>query len=174
MAKLRVVLVEDLASDAELIAREVKRAGHDAEIRRVQQEADLLDALRTFAPDLVLSDHSLPQFSARDTLRVVARAAPGLPVIVVTGSLEEETAAEYIRAGATDYVVKERLHRLGPAIARALELKIARAEQARAEARFRALIGISRPTSTSSSRPSNWASTTPRCIGPIDRSRSRR
>ena len=140
MAKLRVVLVEDLASDAELIAREVKRAGHDAEIRRVQQEADLLDALRTFAPDLVLSDHSLPQFSARDTLRVVARAAPGLPVIVVTGSLEEETAAEYIRAGATDYVVKERLHRLGPAIARALELKIARAEQARAEARFRALI----------------------------------
>ncbi|MGH7591267.1 MAG: PAS domain S-box protein, partial [Gemmatimonadales bacterium] len=140
MAKLRVLLVEDLASDAELIARELKRGGYAAEILRVQDEAELIDGLKTFVPDLVLSDHSLPQFSARDALRVVARVAPGLPVIVVTGSLEEETAADYIRAGATDYVVKERLHRLGPAIDRALELKAARAEHARSEARFRALI----------------------------------
>ncbi|MGH7533775.1 MAG: PAS domain S-box protein, partial [Gemmatimonadales bacterium] len=140
MAKLRVLLVEDLTSDAELIARELKRAGYAAEILRVQHEAELVNGLKTFVPDLVLSDHSLPQFSARDALRVVARVAPGLPVIVVTGSLEEETAADYIRAGATDYVVKERLHRLGPAIDRALELKAARAEHARSEARFRALI----------------------------------
>ncbi|MGB7210997.1 MAG: response regulator [Gemmatimonadales bacterium] len=140
MAGIRVLLVEDLASDAELIARELKRAGYAAEILRVQHEAELVDALKTFAPDLVLSDHSLPQFSAHDAIRVVTRVASGLPVIVVTGSLEEETAADYIRAGATDYVVKERLHRLGPAIDRALELKAARAEHARSEARFRALI----------------------------------
>ncbi|HET7023620.1 MAG TPA: PAS domain S-box protein [Gemmatimonadales bacterium] len=140
MAKIRVLLVEDLASDAELIARELKRAGYAAEILRVQHEAELIDALKTFAPDLVLSDHSLPQFSAHDAIRVVTRVASGLPVIVVTGSLEEETAADYIRAGATDYVVKERLHRLGPAIDRALELKAVRAKHARSEARFRALI----------------------------------
>ena len=139
-AALRVVLVEDRLADAELISRELKRSGFQCEMIRVQDESALTDALGTFGPDIVLSDHSLPKFSARDTLRVVSRVAPGLPVIVVTGSLEEETAAEYIRNGAIDYIVKERLHRLTPAIARAMELTRAGNDQARAEARFRALI----------------------------------
>ncbi|HEU4763454.1 MAG TPA: response regulator [Gemmatimonadales bacterium] len=134
------MLVEDMASDAELIARALDRAGFAAEIRRVQTEPELTEALRTFAPALLLTDHSLPRFSAREALRVAARLAPGLPVIVVTGSLDEETAAEYIRAGATDYVVKERLFRLGPAVRRALELAAAHRREATAEARFRALI----------------------------------
>ncbi|MFI5235176.1 MAG: PAS domain S-box protein [Gemmatimonadales bacterium] len=140
MPGLRVILVEDRASDAELVARELRRAGIECEIYRVQTEPELTDALRTFGPDLVLSDHSLPAFSARDTLRIVQEMSPHLPVIIVTGSLDEETAAEYIRTGAADYIVKDRLHRLGPAITRAMELKAAREEQVLAEARFRALV----------------------------------
>lgn len=140
MSELRVILVEDRASDAELVARELRRARIESVIHRVQNEADLRSALREFSPELVLSDHSLPAFSAHDTLRIVQEAAPHLPVIIVTGSLDEETAADYIRTGASDYIVKDRLHRLGPAIVRAMELKGARQEQALAEARFRALV----------------------------------
>jgi PAS domain S-box-containing protein len=140
MPGMHVILVEDRASDAELVARELRRATIDSVIRRVQNEAELRDALLTFGAELVLSDHSLPAFSAHDTLRIVQETAPHLPVIIVTGSLDEETAAEYIRTGASDYVVKDRLHRLGPAIVRAMELKGAREEQALAEARFRALV----------------------------------
>src|SRR5437764_1336984 len=89
----------------------------------------------------------MPQLTARDTLRLVAQETPDTPVIIVTGSLDEEIAAEYMKAGATDYVVKHHLERLGPAVQRALDLKRARAEQAQAEEarrqgeeRFRALI----------------------------------
>src|SRR5207247_2523047 len=105
------------------------------------------EALQTSAPDIILTDHSLPTFGAADALRIALLAAPDTPVIVVTGSLDEETAAEYIKAGAADYVVKHHLERVGPAVLRALDLRRARAEQVRAEEarrqgeeRFRALI----------------------------------
>jgi len=143
----RILMVEDVASDAELIERELRRAGLRCATRRVDTEADVRDALRTFDPDIVLSDHSLPGFTARDTLRLVHQETPQTPVIIVTGSLDEEIAAEYIKAGATDYVVKDHLERLGPAVQRALDLRRARDEQAQAEEarrqgeeRFRALI----------------------------------
>src|SRR5256886_14590577 len=89
----------------------------------------------------------MPRLTARDTLRLVAQESPDTPVIIVTGSLDEEIAAEYMKAGATDYVVKHHLERIGPAVQRALDLKRAREEQAQAEEarrqgeeRFRALI----------------------------------
>src|SRR4029077_6802130 len=123
------------------------RAGIGCATRRVDTEAGVRDALRSFVPDLVLTDHSMPRLTARDTLQLVARETPDTPVIIVTGSLDEEIAAEYIKAGATDYVVKHHLERLGPAVQRALELRWAREEQAQAEEarregeeRFRALI----------------------------------
>ena len=144
---MQILIVEDVAEDAELMTRELRRAGLAFTSRRVQNEAALRDALQTFVPDIVLSDHSLPEFNALDTLRVVRIEAPNTPVIIVTGSLDEETAAEYIKAGATDYIVKHRLLRLGPAVRRALALRQAledatRAEAARArsEHRFRKLV----------------------------------
>ncbi|MGH7548774.1 MAG: PAS domain S-box protein [Gemmatimonadales bacterium] len=144
---VRILIVEDVVSDAELVERELRRAGISCVTRRVEAEATYCEALRTFAPDLILSDHSLPQFCASDALRIALQHSPDTPVIVVTGSLDEETAAEYIKAGATDYIVKHHLERLGPAALRALDLKRARAEQLRAEQarrqgeeRFRALI----------------------------------
>src|SRR5256886_9151586 len=142
-----ILIVEDAATDAELIEREIRRAGIGCATRRVDTETAVRDALRSFAPDLVLTDHSMPRLTARDTLRLVAQETPDTPVIIVTGSLDEEIAAEYIKAGATDYVVKHHLERLGPAVQRALDLKRAREEQAQAEEarrqgeeRFRALI----------------------------------
>jgi len=144
---VRVLMVEDVADDAALIERELRRAGITGAARRVDSERAYREALQTFAPDIILTDHSLPTFGAADALRIALLAAPDTPVIVVTGSLDEETAAEYIKAGAADYVVKHHLERVGPAVLRALDLRRARAEQARAEEarrqgeeRFRALI----------------------------------
>ncbi|HVH08708.1 MAG TPA: PAS domain S-box protein [Gemmatimonadales bacterium] len=143
----RILIVEDVPTDAALVEREIQRAGISCATRRVDAEGPLRDALRTFHPDLVLSDHSLPTLTASDTLRLVQEETPDTPVIVVTGSLDEEIAAEYMKAGATDYVVKDHLERLGPAVQRALDLRRARTEQAQAEEarrqseeRFRALI----------------------------------
>src|SRR6266702_530342 len=144
---VRVLMVEDVADDAALIERELRRAGITGAARRVDSERAYRDALQTFAPDIILTDHSLPAFGAADALRIALLAAPDTPVIVVTGSLDEETAAEYSKAGAADYVVKHHPERVGPAVLRALDLRRARAEQARAEEarrqgeeRFRALI----------------------------------
>src|SRR5881409_3210966 len=144
---VRVLMVEDVADDAALIERELRRAGITGAARRVNSERAYREALQTFTPDIILTDHSLPTFGAADALRIALLAAPDTPVIVVTGSLDEETAAEYIKAGAADYVVKHHLERVGPAVLRALDLRRARAEQARAEEarrqgeeRFRALI----------------------------------
>jgi PAS domain S-box-containing protein len=96
---------------------------------------------------VVLSDHPLPQFSADQVLRVIQRERPLIPVIIVTGSLDEETAADYIKAGAVDYVVKDRLYRLGPAVQRALALRQAQQDALdfqealrRSEQRFRKLV----------------------------------
>src|SRR6266480_2292259 len=144
---VRVLMVEDVADDAALIERELRRAGITGAARRVDSERGYREALQTFAPDIILTDHSLPTFGAADALRIALLETPETPVIVVTGSLDEETAAEYIKAGAADYVVKHHLERVGPAVLRALDLRRARAEQARAEEarrqgeeRFRALI----------------------------------
>ncbi len=146
-APARILLVEDVAEDAALIERELRRAGIVGATRRVESERAYHEALKSFDPDIVLSDHSLPTFGASDALRIALLEAPDTPVIIVTGSLDEETAAEYIKAGAADYVVKHHLERLGPAVLRALDLRRARTEQARAEEarrqgeeRFRALI----------------------------------
>ncbi len=146
-ASPRILIVEDVPSDAELVEHELRRAGVAGPTRRVDTAADFSRALREFIPDLILSDHSLPTFGASDALRIAERDAPGIPVIIVTGSLDEETAADYIKAGAADYIVKHHLERLGPAVLRALALKHAREDQARAqeqlrqsEERFRTLI----------------------------------
>ena len=146
-APIRVLLVEDVADDAALIERELRRAGIAGSVTRVESERAYREALQKFQPDIILTDHSLPRFGASDALRIALLETPDTPVLVVTGSLDEETAAEYIKAGAADYIVKHHLERLGPAVLRALDLRRARTDQARAEEarrqgeeRFRALI----------------------------------
>src|SRR5438552_16761115 len=89
---LRSLLVEDVAADAELLLRELRRAGVRCATQRVQSGADLRHALHHFAPDVVLADDALPQFSALDALHVVQRERPLPPRLIGTGSLDRATA----------------------------------------------------------------------------------
>jgi signal transduction histidine kinase len=130
---IRVLLVEDNELDARLILRELGRAGLAVRHRRVATPLDLREALRAEPWDLVLSDHALPGFSSTEALAILAeeRASDAggaggppeladLPFIIVSGTIGEETAVEAMRAGARDYILKDRLGRLAPAVEREL------------------------------------------------------
>src|SRR3989442_3170354 len=131
-ATVRILIVEDDPQDAALAEREVRRADIFCTFRRVETRDGMAEALREFVPDVILTDHSLPAFDARGALQLGQQLSPGTPVIVVTGRLADESAVEYLQAGAADYIVKDHLHRLGPAVLRALDTKHSREAQARA------------------------------------------
>ncbi len=135
--RLRILIVEDVPEDAELVQRELRSAGLVFETARVEEEAGLLAALDTFRPDIVLADYSLPRFDGLAAVRLVSARCPEVPVVVVTGSINEEIAADCLRAGAVDYVIKEHLARLAPAVRAALERAELRAEKKGVEARQR-------------------------------------
>ena len=132
MSAIRILQVEDDPNDAALAEREIRRAGIAATFLRVDTRAGMSAALREFTPDIILSDHSLPAFGAADALELAQKLAPGIPVIVVTGRLGDESAVQYLQAGAADYVVKDHLHRLSPAVLRALNIRQSHDAQARA------------------------------------------
>jgi diguanylate cyclase (GGDEF)-like protein len=128
---LRVVYVEDSRSDAELAARHLAKAGLKLDVVRVETERDFVAALQERAPDLILSDFSLPQFSGLMALDLAVVHAPETPFIYVSGTIGEERAIEALRRGATDYVLKGNLARLPSAVERALReaaLEAAKAE----------------------------------------------
>ncbi|MFI5040770.1 MAG: PAS domain S-box protein [Acidimicrobiales bacterium] len=125
---LRVLLVEDSPVDAELIEQELRRAGMNPDLRRVATERAFRSALADFEPYVVLADYRLPSFSGLDAIAIARLVRPKVPCILVSGAIGEELAVEALRAGATDYVVKQRLERLAPAVGRAV------AEAAAAEA----------------------------------------
>jgi PAS domain S-box-containing protein len=118
---IRILLAEDNPHDAVLIERELRKGGGQLTTRRVDSAAAFRAALHEFQPDVIVTDHSMPQFTARDALQIAREARPSTPVIVVTGSLDEETAAAYIKEGASDYILKTHLTRLPGALASALE-----------------------------------------------------
>ncbi len=89
---IRVLLVEDTESDAELTLRHLARAGLQCTSRRVETETDLHDAFRNFAPDIVLSDFSLPQLNGLTALKVTRETVPDVPFIYVSGTIGEERA----------------------------------------------------------------------------------
>jgi len=143
-APLRLLLLEDDAADAELTVSELHRSGFDVAWERVYTESDYRAALQQAAaghsPDLILADYHLPQFNALEALRLLLDSDLDLPFIIVTGALGEERAVECMRQGATDYLLKDRLGRLGSAVQRALDGKRLRdgkraAEQAGREQR---------------------------------------
>ncbi len=133
---IRLLHVEDLAGDAELIWRELSRAGLSFQPMRVEEEASFLDRLVTFKPEIVLSDYSLPRFDGMRALELARQYAPDVPVIIVTGSQNEETAVACMRAGAADYVIKEFLSRLPGAIKSALRHRELESLRREAEQRF--------------------------------------
>jgi two-component system cell cycle sensor histidine kinase/response regulator CckA len=119
-ARLRALILEDRPTDAELVVMELRRQGFDPDWTRVETEEEFLAALDEDY-DVVLSDFSLPGFDALQALAHVRRRALTIPVIVITGAVGEETAAQCIREGAADYLLKDRLARLGLAVSQALE-----------------------------------------------------
>ncbi len=129
---IRALLLEDFPSDAELITRELRKAAPDVAVLRATGREDFERRLGDFAPDVVISDHNLPQFSGRDALELVRRVSPGVPFILVTGTLNEEAAVAYMKAGAADYLLKDRIARLGPAVLAVLEQKRVGEEQEQA------------------------------------------
>jgi DNA-binding NarL/FixJ family response regulator len=120
---LRVLLLEDSAADAALIAAELERSGLKVVAERVDSREDFARALRTFEPHVVLADHSLARFNARAALKVLQAVRPAAPLIVVTGALDEQAAVAVLRGGAEDLVLKDNLHRLRPAIEHALSVR---------------------------------------------------
>ena len=134
---VRILVLEDDPEHARLTEWELHRAGLEFTARRVTTRPAFEQALREFHPDLIVADHNLPQFSGAAALELAREIAPGTPFILVTGSLDEETAVEYMKAGAADYILKDRLARLGPAVLGALRR---RQEITEREEYFRALI----------------------------------
>ena len=121
MAKqVQILIVEDNASDAELMKRELDKAGFDFAVQWAQGKETFLAALDIFTPDLILADHSLPGFDGLTAMASARQRWAYIPVIIVSGAIGEELAIETLKAGATDYVLKQRLGRLGPVVRRAI------------------------------------------------------
>ncbi len=129
---LNVLIVEDSDADAELMAYELTNAGFDLKCTRVQTEVDFLEALAK-KPDIILSDYSMPQFSGLRAAELARESSLGVPFILVSGTVGEEVAVEAMKRGATDYLLKDRLARLGQAVDRALLEARERAKLKRAE-----------------------------------------
>jgi PAS domain S-box-containing protein len=119
---LNLLLLEDSSNDAELMIESLLGAGFTLDLRHVDSKADYLRAL-DHPPDLILSDFALPQFTALDALRLLQERGLDIPFIVVSGLIGEEMAVACMRAGAIDYLLKDRLGRLGHAVSQALDRK---------------------------------------------------
>jgi signal transduction histidine kinase len=142
---LRLLVAEDLPPDAELIVAEVRRAGYEPTVTVVDTPGKFLAALDS-DPEIIICDYTMPTMTAPDALAILREKAPDLPLIVVSGSMDEATCVNSLRLGAVDYLLKDRLSRLGPAIEHALarrELdRTARAAQREREATMNILHGL--------------------------------
>ena len=120
MAKpINILLAEDSLMDAELVLAQLKRAGYEVTCRRVDTEADFLAELEAL-PDIVLSDYSMPQFSGLRAADLARQSGKDIPFILISGTVGEEAAVEAMKHGASDYLLKDRLARLGTAVTHAL------------------------------------------------------
>lgn len=138
--ELRILILEDNPDDAELIQDDLRAAGIIFKARKVETGRDFLDALAGFSPGLILSDYDLPGFNGTQALKMAKEICPDVPFILVTGAIGEERAIEILTSGATDYVLKNRMSRLAPAVLRALQEVRERKERERAELSFKTLV----------------------------------
>jgi PAS domain S-box-containing protein len=147
MNRLKILHLEDSSSDAELVQRLLKKNSFEFDRLVVDTREEFLSALGTFAPDIILSDHSLPSFNSHEALELVKGAKMNIPFILITANVSEEFAVDVIRQGADDYILKDRLQRLPTAIQNALDKHRFKKERQEFidnlienEKRFRALI----------------------------------
>jgi PAS domain S-box-containing protein len=144
--ELRILILEDRPADAELTIRELRKKEIPFAAECVATEAAFLAQLRDFKPQLILADYSLPGYDGLSALAEAQKQCPETPFIFVSGSLGEEKAIETLHRGATDYVLKQRLARLGPAVRRALHEREEIRKGRQAEERVRELNLVLRAT----------------------------
>jgi DNA-binding NarL/FixJ family response regulator len=135
--KLHILILEDMAADAELMEDELKQGGFNYVAKRVAGKSAFIKELKEFSPDLILADYSLPGFDGRAALKIAVDKYTDTPFIFVSGALGEELAIELLKKGATDYVLKNKLSRLVPSVKRALNELAERNERKKAENELR-------------------------------------
>ena len=118
---IKILIVEDAPADAEICEREVRKALGSCRFQLVETRQQYLSALSEFQPDVILSDYSMPGFDGMSALKLALEYSPETPFIIVTGSVSEDVAAGCMKAGAWDYIIKEHIKRLGPAVVNAME-----------------------------------------------------
>jgi two-component system response regulator len=136
--ELKILILEDVEFDAELMEYEIRREGVNFISSRVETEDGFIHALEEFNPDVVLVDHSLPQFDGLTALEILKEKTPDTPLIFVSGKIGDEFAVEVLKKGATDYVFKNNLSKLVPAIERALKEGSELLERRKAEEELKA------------------------------------
>ena len=134
---LNVLIIEDSESDADLVIRQLKKAGYTIHHERIETADEMNAGLDMLAWDIIISDYKLPQFNASIALKLLQKTGLDIPFIVVSGTIGEETAVELMKAGAHDYVMKDRLARLAPAVKRELDEAQVRRERKQAEKALR-------------------------------------
>jgi len=132
--KLEVLIIEDCKADGELIVRELHRAGLNVSANQVSTASEFQEILKTTLPDLILADYNLGEWRGMDAIEMLRKESLDIPLILVSGTVGDETAVECIKQGASDYVLKDKLSRLPAAIHRALKEKRLRLERTEAEA----------------------------------------
>lgn len=130
MASLRVLIVEDNPLDAELVLRELRRSGFEPVWHRVDTEVEFLARIQD-GPEIILSDYEMPQFSGPRALELLGNSGLEIPFIIISGTIGEDVAVEVMKLGAADYLLKDRLGRLGLAINQAISQSLLRQERAR-------------------------------------------
>ncbi|HEX7124878.1 MAG TPA: response regulator [Thermodesulfobacteriota bacterium] len=135
---LRVLMVQDSEDDLRLVERQLRQGGYEPLLHRVDTPEAMAEALRERTWDVVIADYGLPRFSALAALKLLHEQRLDLPFLVVSGRIGEATAVAAMKAGAHDYIMKDNLARLVPAIEREIREAAGRRERRRAEARLRA------------------------------------
>src|SRR5271163_3227454 len=142
---LRVLMLEDNPSDAELVMHTLRCAGYDPVGDRIETEQEFLDHLQP-APEIILADFTMPEFDSLRALEILQERQLDIPFIIVSGTIGEERAVQAMQHGATDYIIKDRLARLGPSVQQALARRQLKEEKTKADhtvARLAAIVETS-------------------------------
>ncbi|HCM75854.1 MAG TPA: hybrid sensor histidine kinase/response regulator [Cytophagales bacterium] len=134
---LKILFLEDVAEDAELVARVLKKEGLRFELVRVDTKEEFFQAIRSHSFDVILSDHSLPQFNSSEALKLCRRLGISIPFILVTGSVSDEFAITKLKEGVDDYILKSSLQRLPTAITNSLTQRKLQSQRLEAELALR-------------------------------------